>query len=157
MEEETCHVRRTTIVLTYPLCIIGNCEPIFQVSSNLTREVVTLEFILTMTNQTLLAKNSTTEVVVHLASATTKGNVMLGRRNTRLIHLLKPVGIVPRTIIHTPRLISSSTLPCCSSLFTWSWSTIDMILDFFKHILAEWNTTSTTISSSIIPIACEVI
>ena len=156
MEEETCHVRRTTIVLTYPLCIIGNCEPIFQVSSNLTREVVTLEFILTMTNQTLLAKNSTTEVVVHLASATTKGNVMLGRRNTRLIHLLEPVGIIPRTCVHTPRLISIITLPCCSNLFTWCRSAIDMVFDLIQHILAEWSIT-TTICSSIIPIACEVI
>ena len=82
MEEESCHVRRTAVVLTYPLRIIGNCEPIFQVGSNLTREVVTCEFVLSMTDKTTLVEDSTTKVIVHLATATTEGNVMLGRRNT---------------------------------------------------------------------------
>ena len=81
MEEESCHVRRTAVVLTYPLRIIGNCEPIFQVGSNLTREVVTCEFVLSMTDKTTLVEDSTAKVIVHLATATTEGNIMLGGRN----------------------------------------------------------------------------
>ena len=156
MEEETCHIRRTAIILTYPLRVIGYCEPIFQVSSNLTREVVTLEFILTMTNQTLLAKDCTTEIVVYLASTATEGYVMLSRRYTRLIHLLKPVRIVPRTSVHTPRLICRFSCPSSSNLITWARSTVYMILDFFQNLLLK-RSRCTTVSSSIIPIACKVV
>ena len=109
MEEKTGHVRRAAIVLTYPFRVIGNCEPVLQSCSHLTGEVVTCELVLSMANETALVKNSTTKIIVHIASTAAEGNIMLTGRNSGLIHLLEPVGICPRTCVHTPRLIGRVT------------------------------------------------
>ena len=99
-EVSFCQIHWLFVILTSPLSSIFHTDPVCQFSTNLAVECITIQLVLTVTNQTIVQQETTTDHPIHLFATTAERKVMLGRRYIFFVMFLEPVGIgMSRTVV----------------------------------------------------------
>ena len=151
-----CQIHWLFVILTSPLRIIFHTNPFSQFSTNLAVECITIQLVFTMTNQTIVQQEATTDHPIHLFGTTAQAQVVLGRRHVFLIVFLEPVCVGKSIGIVVPLAVAvvwSSTI--ISRICRISELTVHELLDVFNGFWAEYGTT-TIIGLSSIPIVGKV-
>ena len=149
MEEQSRHISRAVVIFACPFIGIVHCCPVCQFSGNLRIHRITVEFVFSVTDQTVLVHKATAYTVSNFFTTSADTQIMFMRRSPVAINFSKPVCIGICTCIHIPfslRVGSGNRwyLPC-------------LVIDNTLHYFGTENGTLTGICRCCIKILCELI